>query len=420
MKEQMSSDDYEIGERLGEGAFGKVYKCIDRRDRHTYAMKIIKFNPLMDKKVKERLVEAVRKEIDLLKILSEDGCSQYLTCIHDSAITRSDGDITSIRIVLEYFSGKNLADVVGKIELDARQMMQFALQIFRGLKEMHDHKIAHRDIKLENIMFDREGFRLNIVDVGLSCIEPCNQKITGTPVYFPPEYFTFQHTNEHIAFYAADIYGVGIVLYEMARGFSFEHNDPFTEKQMRRMMRSGNKEYPENVMIEEVDYIMKDRRVGELINRCIKPLPQERFTARDAIRLIEQFLANMTVATAIELRDEHLSLDEIEPLTKKSWGTLLEEAKASGKECYHLIAISEKGVPYFVDRDAYEEFLQYPQHLGSMRGAGRVRNPVTSRMLDRGWLTYWVVSTSNPKVSRPLLTQEVAMSKTKCSNFGFW
>lgn len=65
---KMSSDNYEIGDRLGEGGFGTVYRCIDKRDHRTYAMKIIKFNPLLDREKKEKLVENVMREIEILRI----------------------------------------------------------------------------------------------------------------------------------------------------------------------------------------------------------------------------------------------------------------------------------------------------------------------------------------------------------------
>lgn len=264
-------EDYELGVKIGEGAGGVVYKAMDKRDGKVYALKKIK----TDKHDRDFILQ----EIEMLKRISRDGCSQYLTCLHDYIISDS-----SVIVILELFNGKELADFIGEIDLTNLQVLQLAYQLLQGLCELHSKGIAHRDLKLENILFNRRGFKISIIDLGLGCLLPCSYKIKiGTAPYFAPEYFV---KPAMIDPKAVDMYTLGIVLYEMATGKPFLEFDPYTDGQKMKMQATKKYEFPFMVDLDKFD----DGPVMELIAGLIGPDPATRYTCQEALRLIESTL----------------------------------------------------------------------------------------------------------------------------------
>ena len=120
-------------------------------------------------------------------------------------------------MVMEYAGGGDLLQFIksrGRIEEnDAKSVFR---QILYGLAHIHCRSVIHRDMKLDNILFDAEG-GIKICDFGVSKIVKKDQKLCeqcGTPAYIAPEVLS----SEGYIGYSADIWSLGILLYAMVCG----------------------------------------------------------------------------------------------------------------------------------------------------------------------------------------------------------
>ena len=123
---------------------------------------------------------------------------------------------------MEFVDGVNLRQLIESRRLTPREALGLMPQICEGLEYAHAEGIVHRDIKPENILLDQKG-RVKIADFGLSkLLDPAPQAVQltqadhvlGTMHYMSPE----QLENPLAVDCRADIYSLGIVLYEMITG----------------------------------------------------------------------------------------------------------------------------------------------------------------------------------------------------------
>ncbi len=124
--------------------------------------------------------------------------------------------------LMEYVDGANLRQLEKSGRLSSREALQLIPQICDALQYAHDEGVVHRDIKPENVMVDRKG-RVKIADFGLAKIMEVGTESTrltmdgqvmGTPHYMAPEQVERPLSVDH----RADIYSLGVVLYEMLTG----------------------------------------------------------------------------------------------------------------------------------------------------------------------------------------------------------
>ncbi len=200
---------YRIYDTIGEGGAGKVYLA---RDSETGQMAVVKV--VHSHLVNDEFMARFEREIDLLQRIS----NPYVIRIYDWALHDEDpetGHLLSY-IVTEFVEGLTLADIIdreGKIaEKDA---LAIARQVALGLADIHEKGIIHRDIKAQNIMItpDQEA---KLIDFGIA--KGADQAtltgrgtFTGTLHYAPPEQIMEAQSVDH----RADIYALGVVLYEM-------------------------------------------------------------------------------------------------------------------------------------------------------------------------------------------------------------
>ncbi|KAM7257073.1 hypothetical protein ACFE04_012814 [Oxalis oulophora] len=132
---------------------------------------------------------------------------QYLKTYHHEEICPC--------IIAEYLSGGTLSAFLQRKrnhainKLPFTEVVQFALDIARGLTYLHSKKIVHRDIKPDNILLDNNG-RIKIADFGVACIESEIHDIHGTEGYMAPEVI-----QEKLCDRKSDVYSFGICLWEI-------------------------------------------------------------------------------------------------------------------------------------------------------------------------------------------------------------
>ncbi|MEO5914652.1 MAG: protein kinase [Luteolibacter sp.] len=195
-----SFPQFEIIECLGRGGMGVVYKARQKSLNRLVAIKIL----APERERDSRFAERFAKEAETLAKLSHP----HIVTIHDFGET---GGL--YYLVMEFIDGVNLRDLLREGKLDSQQALAIVPPVCEALQFAHDRGVVHRDIKPENILLDREG-RVKIADFGIASLSGDAAEHAGTPAYMAPEQDERNSKVDH----RADIYALGVVLYEMLTG----------------------------------------------------------------------------------------------------------------------------------------------------------------------------------------------------------
>lgn len=205
LKKPCNLGPFVINSKLGQGAFGKVFLATHNQSNEKVAIKIIMKNKIDN----VRLLSYVENEIRIHKLFHHESIVRHY-CIIETSLT--------ISMVTEYCSNGELFNYVMNSpnkKLSEREACRLFQQLISGLEYMHKHKIAHRDIKLENLLLSEKN-RLKITDFGLSkqYFKDKLKTQCGSPCYLAPEIVLgLQYSGETI-----DVWSSGIVLYSMVCG----------------------------------------------------------------------------------------------------------------------------------------------------------------------------------------------------------
>jgi serine/threonine protein kinase len=191
---------FEILECLGRGGMGIVYKARQKALDRIVAIKIL----AGEWQDAPGFADRFEKEAKLLAKLNHPN----IVTIHDFG---NAGGL--FHIVMEFIDGVNVRDLLRDGKMPAEQALAIVPPICDALQFAHDHGIVHRDIKPENILLDREG-RVKIADFGIATLAGDAADRSGTPAYMAPEQEVHAARIDH----RADIYALGVVLYEMLTG----------------------------------------------------------------------------------------------------------------------------------------------------------------------------------------------------------
>jgi serine/threonine protein kinase len=199
---------YEIEGLLGRGGMGTVHRANDRILDETVAIKVMQAHLGATPEIAQRF----RSEIKIArKVRHPNVCA-----IHEY------GEVDGLRYIsMEFVDGVNLRQMIrqqGALEPD--HGFDVSLQILAGLEAVHDLGIIHRDLKTPNIMIDGAG-RVRLMDFGLAKQRGVTEGGLGTlldHVMGTPEFMSPEQAKGERADFPADIYAVGVVLYEIFSG----------------------------------------------------------------------------------------------------------------------------------------------------------------------------------------------------------
>nr|CAD2205055.1 unnamed protein product [Meloidogyne enterolobii] len=210
---------FEITAKLGSGTYGKVSLAFDHKTEREVAVKLIKKSAIENK---QDLVR-IRREIRIMSMLNHPNLIQIYEVFENK---------DKIILVMEYASGGELYDYVSKngslSEQEARRIFR---QITSAVLYCHKNKVAHRDLKLENILLDSNN-NAKIADFGLSNYFGQRNKLLstfcGSPLYASPEIINgTPYKGPEV-----DCWSLGILLYTLVYG-----SMPFDGRDFNRMVR---------------------------------------------------------------------------------------------------------------------------------------------------------------------------------------
>ncbi|MBQ6019274.1 MAG: Stk1 family PASTA domain-containing Ser/Thr kinase [Clostridia bacterium] len=197
---------YEVREKLGEGGMAVVYKAYDPMENRVVAIKLLKEEFLENEEFSRRF----KNESRAIAMLSHPNIVKVYDVYFSDKL---------MYIVMECIDGITLKDYIKQQKIvDWKEAVHFTTQILRALQHAHDKGIVHRDIKPQNIMVLKNG-NIKVADFGIARFSRSETRtITengaiGSVHYISPEQASGETTDAQ-----ADIYSVGIVLYEMITG----------------------------------------------------------------------------------------------------------------------------------------------------------------------------------------------------------
>lgn len=261
----------EIIECLGRGGMGIVYKARQPQLDRFVALKIL----APERVTESRFAERFQREAQALASLSHPN----IVTIHDFG--KAD---PYFYLIMEYMDGVNLRQLLRAGRLAPEEALAIVPDICDALQYAHDHGIVHRDIKPENLLLNREG-RVKIADFGIARMLgmqagetspsppgslnkelPAGKEVSaghtvaGTPQYMAPE----QSREPDKADHRADLYSLGVVLYEMLTG-----------------------ELPEEKLqppSSRLKGIQLDVRLDEIVLRALEKKPERRYQTATEFR----------------------------------------------------------------------------------------------------------------------------------------
>lgn len=206
---------YRIEKLLGAGGMANVYKATDMKENRPVAVKVLRAEFMNN----ADLVRRFKNESKAISVLDHPN----IVKVYDINITEKLS-----YIVMEYVEGITLKDYMNyrKQPLTVKETMHFVRQTLLALQHAHEKGIVHRDVKPQNIMLLQNG-SIKVMDFGIARFSRSeNQTVTdkaiGSVHYISPEQAKGDVTDAK-----ADIYSVGVMMYEMLSGrLPFDSDSP--------------------------------------------------------------------------------------------------------------------------------------------------------------------------------------------------
>jgi len=296
-------DRFEILEKLGEGAFGIVYKANDSRSKQVTVLKILKSWTFANKD-RTNLIKRFKLEFETGQIGSDYlvRSSEY-GCYYGNPY-----------IVMEFCANKDLRRQIRDYELSESQIKSFSQDILQGLHALHSNGKTHRDLKPENVLLTSER-KAKLTDFGI--VGHANMarltqmdwlgrptEIFGTPAYMPPEQLDPRSKKQTIL-PTIDIFAFGVIAYEMFTNGRYPFGAPPQDDKgliaYNRRVLSGMWDDPREYRPDMPEHWV------EILSVCLKADLKSRYqTAEEVLGVLGQPLINSVVLSAKTSAPEQL------------------------------------------------------------------------------------------------------------------
>ena len=280
---------FRIGDRLGKGGMGEVYRAEDTKLKRTVALKRLAPSLRADARYRHRFLEEAERA-------SRFG-DAHVAAVYD--VLEEQGEIF---LILEYVEGQNLRQRLRQ-PLSLDEFFKIATQCAEALVAAHGHGIVHCDIKPENIMLTSAG-KIKILDFGVakhlpqsdqsSTVDPAGT-FAGTPAYMSPEVLLEQVPDGR-----ADIFSLGVVCYEVLTG---QH--PFLANSFVATTDRIRAETPASIRIFNPSV---SRELEALVNKAMAKDAVQRYASAqellEALRQVRGELSDAGLARVVPQRVE--------------------------------------------------------------------------------------------------------------------
>lgn len=215
--------DYQLGDCLGKGAFGSVYRALNWGTGETVAIKQVRLENLPKSELK-----TIMLEIDLLKNLNHSNIVKYHGFVKST---------DSLYIILEYCENGSLHSICKNFgKFPENLVALYMSQVLYGLLYLHEQGVIHRDIKGANILTTKEGL-VKLADFGVATKASGldESSVVGTPYWMAPEVIELSGATT-----SSDIWSLGCTVIELIEG-----KPPYHKLQpMQALFRIVNDEHP--------------------------------------------------------------------------------------------------------------------------------------------------------------------------------
>ena len=258
--------NFQLGNTLGSGSFGKVKYAIDTKDpqQTAFAVKMLNRKSISEQGMDDQL----KSEIAIMKMLSHNNVVKMFQVIQSAS---------HVYIVLELITGGELFDrIVEKRRFQEPQAKKYFQQLIFGVHYCHQRGIAHRDLKPENLLLDAHD-NLKISDFGLSAVlnkgegNELLKTTCGTPSYVAPEVLKSNTSGDGYDGIPVDNWSSGIILFVMLAGY-LPFDDPSTNGLFLKI-ESGEYRMPRYF----------GPQVKHVIGNLIVVDPKKRWTTKDVM-----------------------------------------------------------------------------------------------------------------------------------------
>ena len=255
---------YEIGKIIGKGAYAVVKVCKNKITQEKFAMKIYEKKNLKDHIIKK----CITKEIEILKKLNHPNIIKLYDVIYTEKYILLIQELVNGISLRDYYNAE-IRNQKSLSENKYKLLTLFFKQIFSAFAHIHKKNIAHRDIKLENILLTKNN-EIKIIDFGFGMYNPRNysQKFfCGTPNYMAPEIILKKEYNGE----KADIWSLGVLVYKL-----FCADFPFKGKNQKELYK---------------DIIRGKYKIKEYVPECVKKVIEKMIRLKPKERInCEQLL----------------------------------------------------------------------------------------------------------------------------------
>ncbi|XP_028826504.1 calcium/calmodulin-dependent protein kinase type II delta chain isoform X2 [Denticeps clupeoides] len=258
------TDEYQLYEELGKGAFSVVRRCVKKSTGQEYAAKIIN-----TKKLSARDHQKLEREARICRLLKHPN----IVRLHDS-ISEEGFHYLVFDLVT---GGELFEDIVAREYYSEADASQCINQILESVNHIHQHDIVHRDLKPENLLLasKMKGAAVKLADFGLAIEVQGEQQawfgFAGTPGYLSPEVLRKDPYGKPV-----DIWACGVILYILLVGYP-----PFWDEDQHKLyqqIKAGAYDFPS----PEWDTVTPEAK--NLINQMLTINPAKRITAEQALK----------------------------------------------------------------------------------------------------------------------------------------
>ncbi|KAI8854771.1 hypothetical protein BC829DRAFT_379615 [Chytridium lagenaria] len=240
----LTLQQYQLGECLGKGAFGSVYRAFDLETGKVMAIKQIKISNMPKSEIK-----SIMAEIDLLKRLNHENIVAY------SGFVKTND---TLNIVLEakglrFCENGSLLTIMKKFGKFTEHLVALYIgQVLDGLSFLHDQGVIHRDIKAANILSTKHGV-VKLADFGVAAkiSEAANPNVVGSPYWMAPEVIELYGSNV-----TSDIWSVGCTIIELLQG-SPPYSNLNALTALFHIVQDDHPPFPDGISIGLRDFLLR-------------------------------------------------------------------------------------------------------------------------------------------------------------------